>query len=104
MVKRFNDLTNSLAQESQAVKDKFRLAEQALTKPTKKELVVRVGVSLPAQEAALITQLQAELSGKGYLPSKSEILRAGLMALNTLGKDKAKAMVNGLVVVKKGRG
>src|SRR5688572_18729588 len=104
--KKFNDLEKSLLAE----KDKFSQAEDYFQqkeinpKPlSQSKKVVREGISLPAAEAELIRQIKNQISGDNFYPSKSEILRAGLLSLSKLEKKEIKELISSLSVVKRGR-
>ncbi|KLL03023.1 MAG: hypothetical protein MRECE_32c004 [Mycoplasmataceae bacterium CE_OT135] len=105
--KKFSDLEKSLLAE----KDKFSQAEDYFQQTeavksktlTQSKKVVREGISLPEAEAELIQQIKNQISGNNFYPSKSEILRAGLLSLSKLEKKEIKELISSLVVVKRGR-
>jgi hypothetical protein len=109
-----NDLKYSLILEEEKVKDKFDKAELYLKQD--KELneqtaiplrgeneLVREGISLLQQEATIIENIRAEVTAPGFYPTKSEIFRAGILALAELPKDKLIQVLSTLPKLKPGR-
>jgi len=114
-------LATDLEQSLLAEKDKFQKAEEYFTriptptaftaKESKEERksvieaikVVREGISLLPQEAELINQIKNDVSGRNFFPSKSEIIRAALVAISTYDKAQIKELIQNLTPVKKGR-
>ena len=67
------------------------------------EKVIRDGFTMPADDYALIAQLQATGLEAGLAVSKSEVLRAGLHALKALAPDELRQVLAMLEKVKPGR-
>ena len=107
MIKKFPKLTDSLQAENKLQQNRYTLADQLFESQTKEvttsETVARLGISLLKSEEQLVEQIQYNISSKGYLPTKSEIVRAGLLSLSKLTDAQIKELVNSLTVIKKGR-
>ena len=67
------------------------------------EKVIRDGFTMPADDYALIAQLQATGLESGLAVSKSEVLRAGLHALKALSAADLRQVFAALEKVKPGR-
>jgi hypothetical protein len=107
-------LTASLHAEHQAVQDRLAKADayfqtqeahagQANTPSPAPAKVIRDGYTMPADDYALIAQLQATGLEAGLAVSKSEVLRAGLHALKALSPDELRQVLAALEKVKPGR-
>ena len=107
-------LTASLHAEHQAVQDRLAKADayfqtqEAHTGPAAApspapEKVMRDGFTMPADDYALIAQLQATGLESGLAVSKSEVLRAGLHALKALSAADLRQVFAALEKVKPGR-
>src|SRR5712691_9483533 len=107
-------LTASLHAEHQAVQarlakaDAYFQTQEALvghvSAPTAApEKVMRDGFTMPADDYALIAQLQATGLAAGPAVSKSEALRAGLHALQAMSPDDLHQVFAALEKVKPGR-
>jgi Arc/MetJ-type ribon-helix-helix transcriptional regulator len=77
-------------------------AEKAV-KPVR-EKVVRDSFSMPKSEHAQLKALRETLAKAGRICTKSELLRAGVQLLLKESTASTKALVEGLVVVPKGKG
>jgi Arc/MetJ-type ribon-helix-helix transcriptional regulator len=75
-------------------------------KPAKvvREKVVRDSFSMPKSEHAQLKALRETLAKAGRICTKSELLRAGVQLLLKESTASTKALVEGLVVVPKGKG
>ena len=77
------------------------------TKPAaekdKKSKLVRDSFTIPKQEYAAIDALKARALAQGVAIKKSELLRAGLMALNAMSDAKLKAALAQVPTLKTGR-
>ena len=100
----------NLEQSLLAEQTKFHKAEEYFAQAKRpreeisiREKVVREGISLPLAEAQLIKQLKNQISEADFYPSKSEILRAGLISLSQKSKEEIKELIKRLTMVKKGR-
>ena len=107
-------LTASLQAENQAVQARLARADayfqtqeaqtgQGTTPSPAPEKVIRDGFTMPADDYALIAQLQATGLEAGLAVSKSEVLRAGLHALKALSPDELRQVLAALEKVKPGR-
>ena len=67
------------------------------------EKVIRDGFTMPADDYALIAQLQATGLAAGLAVSKSAVLRAGLHALKAMSPDDLHQVFAALEKVKPGR-
>jgi len=65
--------------------------------------VAKASVSLSNEEAELMKKLKDKLNKKGFYPSKSEILRAGLWSLRNKNEEELGEAVKDLFKVKKMR-
>ena len=107
-------LTASLHAEHQAVQERLAKADasfqtqeahtgQAATPSPAPAKVLRDGFTMPADDYALIAQLQATGVQAGVVVSKSEVLRAGLHALKSLSAADLRQVFAALEKVKPGR-
>src|SRR6266700_1356515 len=107
-------LTASLHAEHQAVQERLAKADayfqtqEAPTGPAAApapapEKVMRDGFTIPAEDYALIAQLQATGLEAGLAVSKSAVLRAGLHALKAMSPDARRQVFAALEKVKPGR-
>jgi len=78
-------------------------AGQATAPSPAPEKVMRDGFTMPADDYALIAQLQATGLAAGLAVSKSEALRAGLHALQAMSPDDLHQVFAALEKVKPGR-
>ena len=65
--------------------------------------VVRDGFSMPADDYALIAELQAQCLKAGIAATKSAVLRAGLRVLHEMSRKDLAELVGSLEKVKTGR-
>ena len=107
-------LTASLHAEHQAVQDRLAKADAyfqtqeahagpATAPSPAPEKVIRDGFTMPADDYALIAQLQTTGLEAGLAVSKSAVLRAGLHALKALSPDDLRQVFSALEKVKPGR-
>ena len=107
-------LTASLHAEHQAVQDRLAKADayfqtqeahtgHAATPSPTPEKVIRDGFTMPAEDYALIAQLQATGVQAGVVVSKSAVLRAGLHTLQALSPADLRQVFAALEKVKPGR-
>src|SRR6266581_1865326 len=107
-------LTASLQAEHQAVQARLAKADASFqtqeahpgpaTAPSPApEKVLRDGFTMPADDYALIAQLQATGLAAGLAVSKSAVLRAGLHALQAMSPDELRQVFAALEKVKPGR-
>ena len=73
------------------------------TEKDKKSKLVRDSFTIPKQEYAAIDGLKARALAQGVAIKKSELLRAGLMALNAMSDAKLKAALAQVPTLKTGR-
>ncbi len=66
--------------------DSYFEAQATPAAPTAQTKVVRDGFSMPADDYALIAELQAQCLKAGIAATKSEVLRAGLHALRQMSR------------------
>jgi hypothetical protein len=83
-----------------AVKDETASVDD---KKAKKAKVVRDSFTMPKQEYAQFAELKARFLTAGIAVKKSELLRAGLVALTNLKINELKAAVQALDSIKTGR-
>ena len=107
-------LTASLHAEHQAVQERLAKADayfqtqEAPTGPAAApspapEKVIRDGFTMPADDYALIAQLQGTGVQAGVVVSKSAVLRAGLHALKAMSPDELRQVFAALEKIKPGR-
>ena len=73
------------------------------TDKDKKSKLVRDSFTIPKQEYAAIDALKARALAQGLAIKKSELLRAGLMALNAMSDAKLKTALAQVPTLKTGR-
>lgn len=103
----------SLKAEEEAVKSRFEKAETALARkgnPAGREpeegeggRVIRDSFTMPASDYGLIPVIRKRCMKAGLGVSKSEVLRAGLKALESMSEKQLREVVSGLRKVKTGR-
>jgi hypothetical protein len=101
----------SLKAEEQAVKSRFERAETALSgkgaansgHSDNASKVIRDSFTMPSVDYELIPAIKTRCLKAGVSVNKSEILRAGLNALESMSDKELLKVVNGLVKVKPGR-
>lgn len=104
-------LSASLKAEDDAIRSRFENAEKALSAQTeeappehpKKTSVIRDSFTLPQEDYELIGMLQNRCLNLATNVNKSELMRAGLHALNNLSDRALLAVVADLTKVKTGR-
>ena len=107
-------LTASLHAEHQAVQARLAKADayfqtqeahpgHAAAPTPAPEKVRRDGFTMPADDYALIAQLQAGGLQEGVVVSKSAVLRAGLHALKAMSPDELRQVFAALEKIKPGR-
>ena len=107
-------LTASLHAEHQAVQERLAKADayfqtqeahtgHAAAPSPAPEKVMRDGFTMPADDYALIAQLQATGLEAGLAVSKSVVLRAGLHALKAMSPDELRQVFAALEKIKPGR-
>jgi hypothetical protein len=106
----------SIRAEEDAFKSRFEKAESALGRNQsasksqgkengagKAEKVIRDSFTMPSSDYDLITTVRQRCLKQGISINKSEVLRAGLQALNTMPEKQLRDVVNKLSKVKPGR-
>ena len=73
------------------------------TKPTKKEKVVRDSFTMPKSDYEKITVLKKKCLDAGVSVKKSELLRAGLLLLESASDKRLLAAISAVETVKTGR-
>lgn len=104
-------LGDSLKAEERAVKERFERAETALAKKegaTKSsdngvERVIRDSFTMPTADYGLITKIKNRCIKKGIVANKSEIVRAGLAALDAMGDTALTDLIKKVPKIKTGR-
>jgi hypothetical protein len=108
-------ISKSIKAETQKVQDRFALAEQLLEpesipeqsepeKPKKqKRRVIRDSFTLPVDDYQLITTIRERCLDSRVTINKSEVIRAGLHALNEMSETELLAVVDSLTKIKTGR-
>ncbi len=104
-------LEASMRAEKDNVADRFAKAESYFAKkesspppsPSPSKKVVRDGFTMPTSDYELIAQIQARGMEVGVSVTKSEVLRAGLYALNNMSTSDLKQALTVLDKVKTGR-
>jgi hypothetical protein len=112
-------LKASLQGEEQAVADRFAKADTFFSSPeppsppkqlqeqslsdSRQPKVVRDGFTMPAEDYALIAQIQAKSLQAGLSATKSEVLRAGLHALHQMPLEDLIRALKFLTKLKPGR-
>ncbi len=64
---------------------------------------VRESISLLAEESKVIDELRVKLAALGIIPNRSEVLRAGILALNNLSALELEKLVQKVPKLKPGR-
>lgn len=113
MKSKFSNLEKSLFEETKKIQDKFERAEKIFSDTSPQynkiqlkqqtDLVVREGISLPKEEAQKIENIRDKISQAGFYPTKSEIFRAGILALESMEVEKIRSLIKTLEKLKKGR-
>jgi hypothetical protein len=93
---------NRLGQAETLLK-KREEAISAISPSIKKNKVVRDSFTMPASYYSLMSSLQQRCMREGVGVNKSELLRAGLDALNSMSTSEMVKIVKGLVKLKPGR-
>jgi hypothetical protein len=104
----------SLKAEQDAVKNRFERAETALAKTVAQrasdpressndERVVRDSFTMPTEDYSLIATIRQRCLKRGVSTTKSEVLRAGLAALNAMTDKELVEIIERLPKVKTGR-
>lgn len=103
----------TLKSEGHAVETRFENAETLLKKreeaisanslTIKKNKVIRDSFTMPASYYILMSSLQQRCMREGVSVNKSELLRAGLDALNSMSTNDIVKFVQGLTKLKPGR-
>lgn len=101
----------SLKAEERAVKDRFERAETALAKTEAApkasgngaEKVIRDSFTMPAVDYGLINRIKDRCLRKGIVANKSEIVRAGLAALDAMSDATLTESVKKVPKIKTGR-
>jgi hypothetical protein len=102
----------SLKAEEQAVRSRFEKAETALagkgrvasvSRPSADRRVIRDSFTMPAPDYELISSIKKRCLKLGTAASKSEVLRAGLVALDALSDRELQSLFEKLPKVKTGR-
>ena len=107
-------ISKSIKAETQKVQDRFALAEQLLEpesipeqsepeKPKKQKRVIRDSFTLPVDDYQLITTIRERCLDSRVTINKSEVIRAGLHALNEMSETELLAVVDSLTKIKTGR-
>lgn len=107
-------ISKSIKAETQKVQDRFALAEQLLEsesvpkisepeKQKKQKRVVRDSFTLPGDDYELITTIRERCLDSRVTINKSEVIRAGLHALNEMSETELLATVESLTKIKTGR-
>jgi len=117
-VKRKELLEASMRAEEKAVSnrlpiyDRFERAEEALESTLKKsktkdapprKRVIRDAFTLPEDDYEMISKLRLRAGKQGVLVTKSEVIRAGLRAMNEMGDEALKEVLEGVERLKTGR-
>ena len=107
-------ISKSIMAETQKVQDRFALAEQLLEpesiqkppeseKPKNRKRVIRDSFTLPSHDYELITTIRERCLDSRVTINKSEVIRAGLHALNEMSNEELLAVVDSLTKIKTGR-
>ena len=94
-------LERTLDDETAAVEERFLRADRH-TQPAKPRSVVRASFSFPPDDHVLFDILQARYLDIGIHVTRSELVRAGLHALNALPAERLPDAVNQLVKLRPG--
>lgn len=71
--------------------------------PTGAGRAVRESISLLSEESKVIDELRVKLAALGTIPNRSELLRAGILALNDLSAFELEKLVKKVPKLKPGR-
>jgi hypothetical protein len=101
----------SLKAEERAVKDRFERAETVMAKtdaPPKSsgngaERVIRDSFTMPTVDYGLIARVKSRCLKKGIVANKSEIVRAGLAALDAMPDAALSELIKKVPKIKTGR-
>ena len=122
-------ITKSIQAETQKVQDRFAKAEQLLEpestrtspasgetpddvsspkqpepeKPKNQKRVIRDSFTLPSHDYEMITTIRERCLDSRVTINKSEVIRAGLHALNEMSNSELLAVVDSLTKIKTGR-
>ena len=104
-------LSASLDAEKQALKSRFETADAYFSDRDKEESpqsqphskVIRDAFTFPEEDYQLISKLRDRLLSNAVNASKSEVLRAGLIALDRMGDRKLVELIGSLTKIKTGR-
>ena len=107
-------ITKSIIAETQKIQDRFALAEQLLEpesiptqpepeKPKNRKRVIRDSFTLPTDDYELITTIRERCLDNRITINKSEVIRAGLHALNEMSDEELLVVVDSLTKIKTGR-
>ena len=107
-------ITKSIIAETQKIQDRFAKAEQLLEpesipkqpepeKPKNRKRVIRDSFTLPTDDYELITTIRERCLDNRSTINKSEVIRAGLHALNEMSDEELLAVVDSLTKIKTGR-
>ncbi len=107
-------ISKSIIAETQKVQDRFAKAEQLLEpestpslpepeKPKNRKRVIRDSFTLPTDDYELITTIRERCLDNRITINKSEVIRAGLHALNKMSDEELLAVVDSLTKIKTGR-
>jgi hypothetical protein len=105
-------LTSTIRSEKSSVEKRIEKADQAfLPKPiqravieeTPAELAVRDNFSMPASDYAIIAELRQRCLKSGVSVTKSEVVRAGLHALEELRTEELLKVLSNLEKLKPGK-
>jgi len=102
-------LTNSLHAEEEAVTERFKKADAILLRQPEAEPVppvtkiIRDTFTLPQNEHLQLQSLIKRCMTVGISTNKSELIRAGLLALQNLTDAELEALMNSLEKLKVGR-
>ncbi len=106
-----NKLRTTVANQDKALQDRFDKADSILLKPSaatpepvaKKSPVVRDTFSMPHDDYARIGKIRTKAAKEGHISTKSEVIRAGLQALDMLKGEELVVALNRLEKVTPGR-
>jgi hypothetical protein len=100
----------SLKAEEVSVNERFRRAETELARKSATESeaesstkVIRDSFTMPISDRELLTSIKQRCMRSGIDTNKSEILRAGLAALDSMSDSELATVFEGLTKVKTGR-
>ena len=107
-------ISKSIIAETQKVQDRFAKAEQLLEpestssgqepeKPKNRKRVIRDSFTLPTDDYEIITTIRERCLDNRITINKSEVIRAGLHALNKMSDEELLAVVDSLTKIKTGR-